>query len=203
MKESKREKTLRFVLIGLCILVVLGGFVYSSNSREHVMVPEQPIHAEVLSAGNGERNPIIAVAKMAQDQPVLIMYELDRGNQYYFKVLHSVSLKKTVKMLGLTKDKNGIWVQLDKKQWVLFSESLEVLQEKKDAPSSMISSQHPFEYNERDQLIDISFNEDKDPIQLDLSDRKAEPVQVHSLAVDQSLWLVVLQEDLVLAQGQR
>ncbi|MGM0853538.1 MAG: hypothetical protein ACQEWI_13140 [Bacillota bacterium] len=202
MKESKREKTLRFVLIGLCVLVVFGGLVYSSTSSEQVDESGQSIHAEVLTAGNKEQNPVIAVAKMAQDQPVFIIYELDRSNQYYFKVLHSVSLQKRVKMIGLTKDKEGIWVQLDKKQWVLFSKSLEVLQEKKVAPSSVISSKQPFKYNEHKQLIDISFRENKDPIQLDLSDQKDEPVEVHSLSVNKSLWLVVLQEDLVLAQGQ-
>jgi hypothetical protein len=202
LKESKREKTLRFVLIGLCVLVVFGGFVYSSNSSLQVDESGQSIHAEVLTAGNREQNPVIAVAKMAQDQPVLIIYELDRSNQYYFKVLHSVSLQKRVKKIGLTKDKDGIWVQLDKKQWVLFSRSLEVLQEKKDVPSSVMSSKQPFKYDEHHELIDISFREDKDPIQLDLSDQKAEPAEVHSLSVDQPIWLVVLQEDLVLAQGQ-
>ncbi|WRP05741.1 hypothetical protein U9J35_17765 [Rossellomorea aquimaris] len=202
MKESKREKTLRFLLIGLCVLVVFGGFVYSSNSSLQVDDSGQSIRAEVLSAGNREQNPVIAVAKMAQDQPVLIIYELDRSNQYYFKVLHSVSLQKSVKKIGLTKDKDRIWVQLDKKQWVLFSKSLEVLQEKKDAPSTVISSKQPFKYDEHNQLIDLSFRENKDPIQLDWSDQKAEPVEVHSLMVDKSLWLVVLQEDLVLAQGQ-
>lgn len=202
LKESKREKTLRFVLIGLCVLVVSLGFVYSSNYSERVDVSGQSIHAEVLTAGHREQNPVIIVTKMEQDEPVLIIYELDRSNQYYFKVLHSVSLQKRVKKIGLTKDKDGIWVQLDKKQWVLFSKSLEVLQEKKDAPSLMISSKQPFKYDEHHQLIDISFREDKDPIQLDLSNQKAEPVEVHSLSVDQSLWLVVFQEDLVLAQGQ-
>lgn len=202
MKESKREKTLRFALIGLCVLVVLGGFVYSTDFSERVDESGQSIHAEVLSAGNREQNPIIVVAKMAQDQPVLIIYELDRSNQYYFKVLHSVSLQKRVKKIGLSKGKEGIWVQLDKKQWVLFSKSLEVLQEKKEAPSSVISSKQPFTYDEHHQLIDISLREDKDPVQLDVSDQKAEPAEVHSLSVDQPLWLVVLQEDLVLAQGQ-
>ncbi|WP_044339443.1 hypothetical protein [Rossellomorea aquimaris] len=201
MKESIREKNLRLVLIGLCLLIVLGGFVYSSASSEQADVPEQSIHAEVLSAGNGERNPVIAVAKMVQDQPVLIIYELDRSNQYYFKVLHSVSLKKTVKKVGITKEENGIWVQLDNKQWVLFSDSLEVLQEEKEAPSRLISSQQPFEYDEQDQMIGISLRGNKDLIELDLSDRKAEPVEVHPLSVDESLWLVVFQEDLVLAQG--
>jgi hypothetical protein len=202
LKESKREKTLRFVLIGLCVLVVFGGFVYSSDPSERVDESGQSIHAEVLTAGSREQNPVIAVAKMAQDQPVLIIYELDRSNQYYFKVLHSVSLQKRVKKIGLTNDKDKIWVQLDKKQWVLFSKSLEVLQEKKDAPSSVISSKQLFEYNEDNQLIDVSFREGKDPISLDLSDQEADPVEVHSLSVDKSLWLVVLQEDLVLAQGQ-
>ena len=202
MKESKREKTLRFVLIGLCVLVVFGGFVYSSDSPERVDESGQSIHAEVLTAGNREQNPVIAVAKMAQDQPVLIIYELDRSNQYYFKVLHSVSLQKRVKKIGLTKDKDGIWVQLDKKQWVLFSNSLEVLQEKKDAPSSVISSKQPFKHEENKHVIDVSFKENKDPISLDWTGQKADPVEVHSLSADKSLWLVVLQEDLVLAQGQ-
>ncbi|MCA1065969.1 hypothetical protein QTG56_10575 [Rossellomorea sp. AcN35-11] len=199
MIESTREKTLRMGLIGLCVLIVLGGLFYSSSQ---VTVPERSVHAEVLSAGGEDRNPVIAVAKMVQDQPVLVIYEIDKRNQYYFKVLHSVSLKKSVKELGVTKDKSGIWAQVDQGQWILFSPSLDVLEERKKSPSSMISSQQSFEYDEHDQLLDISLRERKDPIRVKVSDGEGVPAEVHSLSEDRSLWLVVLPEDLLLAQGR-
>jgi hypothetical protein len=201
LQESKREKFLRYLLIGLCLLVVLGGFLYSSSSSEKVDEKEPSIHAEVLSRENEHHNPVIAVAKVVERQPVLVIYELDRKKQYYFKVLHSVSLHSPVKTLGITKEHNGMWVQLEEKKWGLFSDSLEILRERKSHPSSISSSRHPFHIQENTGFISIP-QDDTEPVRLDLSDRKEKPKEIHSLSEDHSLWLVVFEKDLVLARSQ-
>ncbi|MCA1057426.1 hypothetical protein LCL96_00665 [Rossellomorea aquimaris] len=200
MQESKREKRLRFLLIGLCLLVVLGGFLYSSNSSKKVDGKTSSIQAEVLSKGSETENPVIAVAKMVEEQPVLVIYELDRNNQFFFKVLHSVSLQNTVKTMSIAKEHNGIWVQLEEKNWVLFSESLEVLQEREDGPSSVTTSRHPFNIEE-DGFIGIPRDEGES-LRLNLSNRSGKPNDIHSLSVDDSIWMVVFQKDLVLARSQ-
>ncbi|CAN7259309.1 hypothetical protein [Rossellomorea sp. LjRoot5] len=199
MQESKREKILRYLLIGICLLVVLGGFLYSSSS-EKVEEIEPSIHAEVLSRGDGSRNPVIAVAKVVEEQPVLVIYEIDQKNHDYFKVLHSVSLHNSVKTLGVTKEHNGIWVQLEEKKWVLFSESLEVLQERNRDPSSVISSRQPFHIEKETGFISIP--QGSRDVQLDLTDKSGEPKEIHSLSGDDSVWLVVFQKDMVLARSR-
>lgn len=199
MQESKREKVLRYLLIGICLLVVLGGFLYSSSS-DKVEEIEPTIHAEVLSRGDGSRNPVIAVAKVVEEKPVLVIYEIDQKNQYYFKVLHSVSLHNAVKMLRTTKEHNGVWVQMEEGKWVLFSESLEVLQERKSDPSSVTSTRQPFHIQEDTGFISIS-RESRD-VRLDLTDKNGEPKEIHSLSEDDSVWLVVFQKDMVLARSR-
>ncbi|WP_201715889.1 hypothetical protein [Rossellomorea arthrocnemi] len=201
MQESKREKFLRYLLIGLCLLVVLGGYLYSSSSSGKGDGIEPSIHAEVLSRGDGNHNPVIAVAKVVEKQPVLVIYELDRNNQYYFKVLHSVSLHNPVKSLGITKEHNGIWVQLEKKKWIFFSDSLETLREKDSEPASITSSRRSFHIQENTGFISIPEDDAKSD-RLDLSERKEKPKEIHSLSEDDSLWLVVFEKDLVLARSQ-
>ena len=202
MQESNREKFLRYLLIGLSLLVVAGGFLYSSTSSEQVDERSSTIHAEVLTEGNDNRNPVIAVAKVVEKQPVLVIYELDRNNQYYFKVLHSVSLHNEVKTMGIPKEHNGVWVQLEEKKWVLFSDTLEDLRESKSTPSSIISSRKPFRNQEDPGMIRIPRNDNADQIELDLADRNEKPKEVHSLFEDDSLWLVIFQKDLVLAKSE-
>ncbi|MEI2666609.1 hypothetical protein [Rossellomorea sp. LJF3] len=199
MQESKREKFLRFLLIGICLLVVLGGFLYSSSS-DKVEEIKPSIHAEVLSRGDESRNPVIAVAKMLEEQPVLVIYEIDQKNQYYFKVLHSVSLHKPVKTLRVTKEHNGIWVQMEEKKWILFSEGLEVLQERESDPSTVTSSGEAFQIQKDTGLISISRG--SRDVQLDLTDKSGEPKEIHSLSGDDSVWLVVFQKDMVLARSR-
>ncbi|MCR8850911.1 hypothetical protein NQ095_21065 [Rossellomorea sp. SC111] len=199
MQELNRDKFLRYLLIGICLLVVLGGFLYSSSS-EKVDEMEPTIHAEVLSRGDEHHNPVIALAKVVEEQPVLVIYEIDQQNQYYFKVLHSVSLHNTVKTLGVTKEQNGIWVQLEEKKWILFSESLEVLQERDSAPSTVISSRQSFHIQEGTGFISIPRG--ADDVQLDLTDKSGEPKEIHSLSGDDSVWLVVFQKDIVLARSR-
>ncbi|PFA69690.1 hypothetical protein CN378_02675 [Bacillus sp. AFS015802] len=202
MQESKREKFLRYILIGLCLLVVLGGFLYTSTSSEVVDETDPSVHAQVLAGGDERHNPVIAVAKIVEKQPVLVIYEIQRENQYYFKVLHSVSLHHPAKKLGITKEINGVWAQLEKKKWVLFSDSLEVLEERKSAPSSIITSGHPFQIQEKTRFISIPKGDEEDPVLLDLSDRNGKPEEIHSLSEDDSLWLVVFGKELVLARSQ-
>ncbi|KPL59175.1 hypothetical protein [Rossellomorea vietnamensis] len=199
MQESKRDKLLRYLLIGICLLVVLRGFLYSSTS-EKAGEMKPAIHAEVLSRGDEHHNPVIAVAKMVEEQPVLVIYEIDQKNQYYFKVLHSVSLHNPVKMLGVTKEQNGIWVQLEEKKWILFSESLEVLQERDSAPDSVISSRQSFHIQEDTGFISIP--QGAVDVQLDLTDKSGEPKEIHSLSGDDSVWLVVFQKEMVLARSR-
>ena len=196
MQESNREKFLRYLLIGLCMLVVLGGFIYSSDSSEKADGKTPSIQAEVLSVGSETKNPVIAVAKMVEEQPVLVIYELDRNNQYYFKVLHSVSLHNKVKTMSLAKEHNGIWVQLEKRKWALFSDSLEVVKERKDAPSHVTTSRNPFS-QEKGGIISLPGS-----IRLDLSGKSVEPNEIHSISEDDSLWMVVFEKDLVLAKSQ-
>lgn len=178
------------------MLVVLGGFIYSSDSSQKVEGKTPSIQAEVLSMGSETKNPVIAVAKMVEEQPVLVIYELDRTKQYYFKVLHSVPLHNKVKTMSLAKEHNGIWVQLEEGDWALFSNSLEVVKERKDTPSAVTTSRNPFT-QDKNGFISIPGN-----MRLDLSDRSGEPNEIHSLSEDGSLWMVVFQKDLVLARSQ-
>ncbi|WGG44813.1 hypothetical protein [Rossellomorea sp. DA94] len=199
MQESKREKFLRYLLIGICLLVVLGGSLYSSSS-DKVEEIKPSTHAQVLSRGDESRNPVIAVAKVVEEQPVLVIYEIDQKNQYYFKVLHSVSLHNPVKTLRVTKEHNGVWVQMEEKKWILFSESLEVLQERESEPSSVTSSRQPFHIQEGTGLISIPRG--SRDVRLVLTDKSGEPEEIHSLSGDDSVWLVVFQKDMVLARSR-
>ncbi len=203
MKESKREKTVRLILIVLCLLVVLVGIVYSSPSKERIEKnDDQMLRVEVLSEQTENHNPVIAVVKKVQDQPVLIIYEIDRENNYYFKVLDSVSLNKTAKKLMVSKDENGIWVKVDTKQWILFSKSLEVLQKVEKEPENIYSDNQPFKFNHKDHIVSINQRDSNKEIQLDLSKQDVnQPKAIYSLAHDDSLWLVLFQEDMLIAKS--
>ncbi|WP_064092655.1 hypothetical protein [Rossellomorea aquimaris] len=199
MKETTREKSIRLLLIGMCVLVVWIGF--SSTSKQVKTSENAPkIQAQVLTPLESGANPLVAIGKTVQEQSVLIIYEIDKGHDYFFKVRHSVTLKKNVKNLML--HERGILVQLDHNQWILFSESLEVLEELKKAPKSTYSNAQSFHYNKSKQSVGIDTKE-SGLIHLDLPEgKKEEPISIYPLAVDHSLWLVLFEESVVIAKSE-
>lgn len=198
MKETKREKYIRFLLIASCLLAVVIGFIYSGSSREKERNREPLVSVQVLKKQDGGQNAIAAVSKMAGDKPVLVLYEVEKENKYHFNVIQSVELKEHVEEIKIDGDGEGLWAKVEKDRWYLFSNGLEVLDQTEN-PADVHSTTQPFQYEKRNHKA--SFVIDQKKIEIELS-KETKPLEIHPLSADDTLWLIVYEDDLVLAQSR-
>jgi hypothetical protein len=196
LKETKREKYIRFLLIASCLLAVVIGFVYSGSSRE--MEREPFVSVQVLKKQDVGQNAIAAVSKMSGDKPVLVLYEVDKENKYHFNVLQSVELKEHVEEIKIDGDGEGIWAKVEKSRWYLFSNGLEVLNQSEN-PVDVHSTTQPFQYEKRNHKASLVIDQKK--IEIELS-KETEPLEIHPLSANDTLWLIVYEDALVLAQSR-
>jgi hypothetical protein len=198
LEESKRDKYIRFILISLCLLVVIIGFVYSGSPREIERKRDAHVSAQVLKKQAGGEDAVIVVSRMDDDQTVLVIYKIEKDNGYHFKVLHSLEMKEYIEEIKVQSDGAGLWAKVKKDQWFLFSNRLEVL-DQTEHPGSAHSTRQTFHYDENTQRASLKEKPDKIEIKLP---KETEPLEIHPLSDDDSLWLVVIEDDLILAKSR-
>jgi hypothetical protein len=198
LEESKRDKYIRFLLISLCLLVVIIGFVYSGSSREAEQKRDSHVTAQVLKKQDAGGNAVIVVSRMAGNQTVLVIYEIEKDDGYRFNVLHSVEMKEYVEEIRVRSDGAGLWAKVKKDQWFLFSDRLEMLNQT-EQPGPAQSTLQTFHYDEDTYRVSLAKKPNKIEIQLP---KDLKPMEIHPLSADDSLWLVVNEDELVLAKSR-
>jgi hypothetical protein len=198
LKETKREKYIRFLLIASCLVAVVIGFIYSGSPREMERNREPLVSVQVLKKQDVGQNAIAAVSKMSGDKPVLVLYEVDKENKHHFNVLQSVELKEHVEEIKIDGDGEGLWAKVEKGRWYLFSKGLEVLNQSEN-PVDVHSTTQPFQYEKRNHKASLVIDQKK--IEIELS-KETKPLEIHPLSADDTLWLIVYEDDLVLAQSR-
>jgi hypothetical protein len=197
LKESKRERKIRLVLIvGAFFFIIIGFLLPSSPEKRQTDQAKIPlIQAQIIKKADADTNPVVVVSRIVDKQQLLILYEIEKNNDYFFNAQKSISLNDEIKKLFLDENKTGIWAQTVSNEWILFSHSLETLQRSKEMPVEMSSSSVNFTYKSSSQLITVISKEDVN-ISLTKSDK---PMEVHLIAP--SLWLVIFEDELQIAKG--
>jgi hypothetical protein len=198
LKETKHEKYIRFLLISLCLLIVIVGFHYAGPSQEADRKRDPHVSVQVLREEDTGRDAVIAVSRMSGDQPLLIIYEIDKDDYYHFNVLHHVELKESIEEMKVVSDGAGIWAKVKKDQWFLFSNRLEMLNQT-EHPERAHTTRQVFHYE--DSTSRASFEKKSRKIELQLT-KKTKPLEIHPLSADDTLWLVVYEDELVLAKSR-
>jgi hypothetical protein len=198
LRESGRERKIRLALIVGAFFLIVIGFIWPSSSEkkgsDHAKVPV--IQVQVLEKADADTNPIVVVSKIVDKKQLLILYEIEKNNDYFFNVQKSISLNDKVQKLFLNENKTGIWVQtVNNNEWILFSDSLEALQRNKEMPIEMSSSSVDFTYKSSSQLITVTSEEGVE-IPLTKGDK---PMGVH--LISPSLWLIIFEDELQIAKG--
>jgi hypothetical protein len=198
LKESRRERKIRLALIvGACFLIAIG-FIwpFSSEKKESDIAKVPMIQVQVLEKANASTNPLVVVSKIVDKKQLLILYEIEKTNDYFFNVQKSISLNDKVQKIFLNENETGVWVQtVNNNEWILFSDSLEESRRSKEIPIKMSSSSVDFTYKSSSQSIKV-ISEKGVEIPLTKGDK---PADVH--LISPSLWLIVFEDELQIAKG--
>ncbi len=176
MKESRKERNTRMVLIFLCISVTVFAFLYVKNDK---VIDSKDTYTPlylVLEQGTSiNENLKVALYKETNQEHVLAIYEVDVSNGHKFTALQAVTLKGIPEKLTNDESKRGIWVYMSN-DWIYLDESLEAA-----------------EKDEASKIKDPLFRDELTRVKVEELHRQGvqEPIAIHSLAADQSLWLVV------------
>ncbi|WP_078379384.1 hypothetical protein [Sutcliffiella halmapala] len=200
-KESKKEKVLRFIIIGFIGLFTLYLFSiqYSPNKEnQHVEIPDTFKPLAVVIQEQDEKNefPIITMVKEHEEKPLLATYKINLTNDYKFETIYAVELKSVPTAMEKDDHSSGVWL-LMKGEWIHFNEELVMEQdvEKRANAGEEETFKLSIELTETEQYLLKLSNESGIVIQKAFIE---EPISVLKLSSSDDLWLVLFQKDTVL-----
>lgn len=182
--ESKREKLIRFFLIGFFICLTASIFLYKYKGSPTVETTPLPKAVVLHKSVSEHDNPLVALYEYKQGKHVLAIYEIERNNLFRFKSIHAISLKNPPLQLALDELEGGVWVEWSE-DWVYYNSYLE--KESRSTETKNINLGVPFitEMNESEKVL--TFLQSKRII----ISKQETPYSIHSLSVDDSLWLLL------------
>ncbi|KOP83753.1 hypothetical protein ACFFHH_11175 [Cytobacillus solani] len=192
MKESLKEKRIRFVLIGFFVFLVICGFLYRFEMRETRDNDYSPLALVLKKSADMNDNPNIVLYEYKNSKHILAAYEIERMNRYKFNTLHVIELEEAPEQISPDRTAEGIWVKANRK-WTYYSQSLH---EEDRPPENRItdsSSGTPYSYDDKKAILTINNNHS---IVLEKGEK---PTGLLSLSYDGSVWLVITERNIKIA----
>lgn len=189
MKETLKEKRIRFMLIGFFVLITVSAFFIRQEKVQHEW--HAPRAAVLHESIDEQDHAIVALYEYKEKQHVLGIYEMDRTNQYKFNAITVLSLDKSPDELRPDKKGMGVWVLAGDK-WSYYTKQLE-LKKKALKAENVVDDKEPFVFDQNNSAIILKSGQS-----IALSE-KEHPIEVHALSADSSLLLIVTDEGIKIA----
>lgn len=196
MKESKKEKTIRYLLILVICILLFAAFSYrNKNLLTHTskMETDFPL-AVVLKKGTSYENPLVALYEKEDDERFLAIYEIQKNNHYFFHTLKAVKLHDPLEDISTDRSSLGIWIKISGK-WHYLNESLH----EKDRSLKNKSSDGKIKYSIK------TFNDKKQLFlpngKIALLDGKEKVKEIYPLTETNDLWLVITENDVKVVEA--
>jgi hypothetical protein len=120
-------------------------------------------------------DPIVAIYNKKNKEPVLAIYKIEMANEHKFTAMQAVTLKGIPEKLKNDESNRGLWVYINKK-WIYLDESLKV-------------SNKDHSFKKENPLFEIKLTTEVEKVLQENGIQ--DPISIHSLTADQTLWLVV------------
>lgn len=186
LKETKKEKTIRYLLIIFIAIIIIAAFSYrNKNFFPQITTGETnaPL-AVVLKKGTDADNPLVALYEQKDDKHLLAIYEIQINNHYFFKTLKAVKLRHPLEAIATDESATGIWIKMSGK-WHYLNEWLQ-------------EEDRSQETKNPNKKMNYSIKEVKNKKQFILPDGKTvllhmeeEVKEVHPLTKTNDRWLVI------------
>lgn len=176
MDETRKARQFRLILIFLCISVTVFAFLYRQSNEITVQNDTvTPLYLVLEQSESKKDNPKVAIYNKKNQEPVLALYEVELDNKHKFTALEAATLKGIPEKLSNDESNVGLWVYINGK-WIYLDESLEV-------------SNKDQSFKKENPLFEIELTAEMEKV---LKEKGIQdPISIHSLTADQTLWLVV------------
>ncbi|MBY0124111.1 hypothetical protein [Bacillus sp. S/N-304-OC-R1] len=189
MNETKKEKSIRLILIVFFILVTMFAFIIRNHNQPVKSYKYQPIALVIKQSADGTDDPVVALYEFKNSEHVLAFFKVERNNNYKFKTLHAIKLKGAPDQLLPDRGEKGVWVHLGNK-WQYFSERLEIKSRDTQFKKSKSPYEATFKIIEEASKVLINNNHT-----ISLKNSSNPPTGIYSLSKDDSLWLIITKKN--------
>ncbi|MEK3991497.1 hypothetical protein [Robertmurraya sp. FSL R5-0851] len=190
MRETRKERRMRYLLLFICISFTIGVLYYKYSKQRVIINP--PLVTVLHQSLSKEDNPIIVLAKKQENNYILAEYEVQIEDNYHFQTRRAIILDGKPTMISLDKESKGVWVKIGG-QWNYFTSDFEL-------------ATRSTEYRDRnsgEQSNLTTIKEDGRTIfqlgdkQLDVGESRIN--QLFSLSKDDTLWLVITDQEIIIS----
>lgn len=189
--ETKQEKRLRILLIIFFVSLTAGAFFYRYREPVVEMREATPLAAVINKSTSRYDNPIVVLYQQKDDKHILAQYEVERNNQFQFKTLTAVELKKAP--TELYKDtERGVWVKISD-TWHYFNEAFELEQRKE--PEQFHPTSIPFKEEDAEKSRQLMVLDEI--VHLESDERVME---AHPLSRDEHIFLLITNKGVKIAK---
>ena len=201
-KETGKEKMIRFSIISAIAAVTLYLFVsqYTPTDNQAVVQPEKnevKQMAVVLQELNQQNDtPKLAMVKEHENQPMLIIYEVDVASNYRFETQFAVNLEDAPTDIKRDEASDGVWLQTEDNSWTYYNPQLEQVkrEEKNISEEQATFTVNIKEIDSKQYELQIH-NEDGTVLKKELDE---EPLSIVRLSEQKDLWFVLFEKDTIL-----
>jgi hypothetical protein len=190
VRETRKERRVRFLLLFICISFTIGALYYKYSKQREIISP--PLVTVLHQSLDKEDNPIIVLAKKQENNYILAEYEVQIDDNYLFKTRKAVTLDGKPTMISLDKESIGIWVKIEGK-WNYFTSDFEVATRSTEYRERNSVEQSNLTTIKKDGRTIVQLG-DK---QLDVGEREIH--QLFPLSKDGSLWLVITDQEIIIS----
>lgn len=184
MNETRKEKFIRFMLIGFFMFVTVYAFFLRYDKQPEIE-DSDPIALVLKTSSSQTDDPIVALYENKNNDHILAVYKIERNNRYKFKTLHRIKLNNKLDQLFPDRFENGIWAHIDRK-WIYLSESLKTVSRDPKYKGHDSQFKAAFVYNTDTSKILINNNQS-----INWDKGLGFPIEIHALTNDGLLWLVL------------
>ncbi|MDX5476510.1 MAG: hypothetical protein LPK00_13325 [Bacillaceae bacterium] len=198
--ETKKEKLIRISLIVIISIVTM--FLFKVQFQMFTFTSETQIEkielqVEVLQVIDKDNEyPIIAMVKENEGKPMLVTYKINVKDNFRFETIQAVELTEIPKSIMKDEATDDLWVEL-KDGFTLFTKELNIVNTRTKIISKLEQNHYSHEINKMDTgqyLIEV-YKEDRKIVHKAIQQK---PVNVYALSKDETLWLIELEDDVML-----
>jgi hypothetical protein len=193
VKETVKEKRLRLLILVIIVSCTAAAFLYrSQQSPQESTTREDDNHLALVlhQSTNINDYPQVVLYQNEEQKHVVAIYDIELRNQYRFHVKESAVLNFQPEELATDTSGEGFWAKTNT-NWYYFNERLEVVDRSsqyRKASKSQIS----------EKFQDGSIIAEHNGQRIDIPSDK-QPLNIHSLATDGSIWLLVFENEVKIA----
>ena len=192
MKETKKERFIRFTIIIFSLIFVAVGYRFQIEKMNSADDPPKIAVLHVSESNN--EPPIIAMYRWLENNHLLTIYRIDRGNRFHFQEMHTTELPDAPdKILGDQKI-TGVWAEIDG-EWIFYDENLQRVRREPIYRDVTSGETVPYTIDKKNGEVSIRGNEKSVSFRLENNEMIH---GIYSLTNDEKLYLVLFDNDVKL-----